>query len=56
MQTDFGVIKEDDEYLKTIKKSGLQSPIKITPVNKINIIPNKKQETTKNKSESLTDR
>ena len=53
LQTDFDVIKEDDEYLKTIKKRGILSPGKV--INRINLIP-KKVETDKNKLESFTDR
>jgi hypothetical protein len=53
LKTDFDVIKEDDEYLKTIKKNSKEALGKVV---KINIIPNKKAETTKLKAESLTER
>lgn len=52
LYTDFDVIKEDDEYLRTLKKSGIHSPEKI---NRISMIP-RKVESNINKNESLTDR
>lgn len=53
LKTDFDVIKEDDEYLKTIKKNSKESLGKVV---KINIIPNKRVDSNKLKSESLTER
>lgn len=53
LKTDFDVIKEDDEYLKTIKKNSKESLGKVV---KLNIIPNKRVDSNKLKSESLTER
>ena len=53
LKTDFDVIKEDDEYLKTIKKNSKKSLGKVV---KLNIIPNKRVDSNKLKSESLTER